>query len=303
MGRPRSRACGTFPALAKVPIIFLTAHALPAEIQALLALDVAAVLAKPFDPMALLPKVREICHSAGSRCVRVAAPAAAVDAQSPATIHSRRCRADANSRINWASALPKEHQSIIAAAASALTSCMELPRFSARPEIGAAAGRVNADLKALIRGEQPANHVLPAVRAWSNFWKEPQREAWSAQRLSARVDADSGATHRARADSGRVEGINDVHARAKRRRLSEAGHGERARAERPARAVLHGRCADGRRAGCCESSADPRAMARLRPGTRSEKAVAGRWHDSRLRCCRSSVQERSRTNWRCGARA
>ena len=48
------------PATASIPIIFLTAKAQKADVQRLLALGAAGVIAKPFDPMTLVDEARKI---------------------------------------------------------------------------------------------------------------------------------------------------------------------------------------------------------------------------------------------------
>jgi DNA-binding response OmpR family regulator len=53
-------------ALSQTPVVFLTAKALPAEIQRLLALGAIAVIPKPFAPMFLLSRLREIWQGAGA---------------------------------------------------------------------------------------------------------------------------------------------------------------------------------------------------------------------------------------------
>ena len=47
------------PATAAIPIVFLTAKAMPADVERLKALGAIGVLTKPFDPMALPREVRE----------------------------------------------------------------------------------------------------------------------------------------------------------------------------------------------------------------------------------------------------
>lgn len=51
--------------LKHIPVIFLTANALPAEVARLRALGAAGVLTKPFDPVALPADVRRILESRG----------------------------------------------------------------------------------------------------------------------------------------------------------------------------------------------------------------------------------------------
>jgi DNA-binding response OmpR family regulator len=53
-------------ALKDLPVVFLTAKALPAEIDRLLALGAIAVIPKPFAPMTLLSRLRTIWQGAGA---------------------------------------------------------------------------------------------------------------------------------------------------------------------------------------------------------------------------------------------
>jgi len=48
------------PGLADIPVVFLTAKALPAEIQRFLALGAVAIIAKPFDALKLAEQVQTI---------------------------------------------------------------------------------------------------------------------------------------------------------------------------------------------------------------------------------------------------
>lgn len=48
------------PRTARIPVIFLTAKAMPAEIERLRALGAVGVLTKPFDPMTLAASVRAL---------------------------------------------------------------------------------------------------------------------------------------------------------------------------------------------------------------------------------------------------
>lgn len=48
------------PALARVPVVFVTAKSLPSELQRFRALGAADVISKPFEPMQLLAQVRAI---------------------------------------------------------------------------------------------------------------------------------------------------------------------------------------------------------------------------------------------------
>lgn len=48
------------PGMAEVPVAFMTAKVQPSEIEAYKALGAADVIAKPFDPMTLPDRVREI---------------------------------------------------------------------------------------------------------------------------------------------------------------------------------------------------------------------------------------------------
>ncbi len=47
-----------YPALADVPVVFVTGHAAPHEVAAFRALGALDVIAKPFDPMGLAERVR-----------------------------------------------------------------------------------------------------------------------------------------------------------------------------------------------------------------------------------------------------
>lgn len=59
-GRATLAALRAVPELASVPVVFLTAKALPAERRALSELGVAGVLAKPFDPLTLPGELRAL---------------------------------------------------------------------------------------------------------------------------------------------------------------------------------------------------------------------------------------------------
>lgn len=54
------RALRARPALAHVPVVFMTAKVQPQEVAAYIALGALGVIAKPFDPMALAQQVREL---------------------------------------------------------------------------------------------------------------------------------------------------------------------------------------------------------------------------------------------------
>ena len=54
------RALRTMPAVANVPVIFLTAKVQPSEVANLKSLGALDVIAKPFDPMTLSSRVLEI---------------------------------------------------------------------------------------------------------------------------------------------------------------------------------------------------------------------------------------------------
>lgn len=54
------RALRADPFLCDVPVIFLTASVLPAEVQSYLDLGASGVIAKPFDPMGLSARVEAI---------------------------------------------------------------------------------------------------------------------------------------------------------------------------------------------------------------------------------------------------
>jgi len=70
------RALRADPRTADIPVLFLTASAMIAEVERLESLDVVGVLAKPFDPATLGGKVRAALESAASRRAP-SAPAAA----------------------------------------------------------------------------------------------------------------------------------------------------------------------------------------------------------------------------------
>ena len=57
-------ALRAIPELADVPIAFLTAKVMPAEVEHLKSLGAAAVIAKPFDPMTLADQVRAVWEAA-----------------------------------------------------------------------------------------------------------------------------------------------------------------------------------------------------------------------------------------------
>ncbi|GGW27473.1 MULTISPECIES: response regulator [Halomonadaceae] len=52
------------PALANVPVAFMTAKVQPHEVEQLIALGAESVIAKPFDPMTLAPQVRSLWEQA-----------------------------------------------------------------------------------------------------------------------------------------------------------------------------------------------------------------------------------------------
>ncbi len=52
------------PRLAEVPAIFMTAKAQPAEVDAFMALGAVGVIIKPFEPMELAARIREILAGA-----------------------------------------------------------------------------------------------------------------------------------------------------------------------------------------------------------------------------------------------
>jgi two-component system, OmpR family, response regulator len=51
------------PATRHIPVVFMTAKSMPAEVAKLVASGAAAVIAKPFDPMALGPRLLDIWHA------------------------------------------------------------------------------------------------------------------------------------------------------------------------------------------------------------------------------------------------
>ena len=48
--------------LSRIPVVFLTAKALQSEIERLLTFNVAAVFVKPFDPLTLADRLREVAR-------------------------------------------------------------------------------------------------------------------------------------------------------------------------------------------------------------------------------------------------
>lgn len=54
-------------ATAAIPVIFLTAKAMSSEIERLLAMGVAGVLTKPFDPLTLHEEIRQILKEQATR--------------------------------------------------------------------------------------------------------------------------------------------------------------------------------------------------------------------------------------------
>lgn len=51
------------PALAEIPVVFMTARVQAQEIKDYLAMGVVGVIAKPFSPMTLADQVKEILHN------------------------------------------------------------------------------------------------------------------------------------------------------------------------------------------------------------------------------------------------
>jgi CheY-like chemotaxis protein len=51
------------PATRHIPVVFMTARSMPAEVARLVAAGAAAVIAKPFDPLALGTQLLDIWHS------------------------------------------------------------------------------------------------------------------------------------------------------------------------------------------------------------------------------------------------
>jgi CheY-like chemotaxis protein len=51
------------PATRHIPVVFMTARSMPAEVARLVAAGAAAVIAKPFDPLALCTQLLDIWHS------------------------------------------------------------------------------------------------------------------------------------------------------------------------------------------------------------------------------------------------
>lgn len=52
------------PALAKTPVVFLTSKIQPQELEYLKSLNIADIIAKPFDPMGLASHIRELWSEA-----------------------------------------------------------------------------------------------------------------------------------------------------------------------------------------------------------------------------------------------
>lgn len=53
----------TIPAMANIPVVFMTAKVQPAEVAQFKALGAIDVIAKPFDPMQLANQVRKVWES------------------------------------------------------------------------------------------------------------------------------------------------------------------------------------------------------------------------------------------------
>jgi putative two-component system response regulator len=53
------------PETKSIPVIFLTARSMPAEIQEAMSLGALGYLAKPFDPMALVSQINQILTPLG----------------------------------------------------------------------------------------------------------------------------------------------------------------------------------------------------------------------------------------------
>ncbi|OEY65800.1 response regulator [Marinobacter sp. X15-166B] len=62
-GRETFRALRALPALRATPVVFMTAKAQPAEVEEYQRLGAVGVITKPFDPMALPDRVREVWQS------------------------------------------------------------------------------------------------------------------------------------------------------------------------------------------------------------------------------------------------
>jgi CheY-like chemotaxis protein len=54
-------------ALREIPVVFMTAKALPDEVDRFMSLGAVGVISKPFDPMQLGRRVQEMWQSAGER--------------------------------------------------------------------------------------------------------------------------------------------------------------------------------------------------------------------------------------------
>ena len=59
------KALKSDPETKSIPIIFLTARSMPADIQEALSLGALGYLAKPFDPMTLIGQINEILSPSG----------------------------------------------------------------------------------------------------------------------------------------------------------------------------------------------------------------------------------------------
>jgi CheY-like chemotaxis protein len=54
----------TDPTLQKIPVVFMTAKALPQEVDRFMSLGAVGVISKPFDPMQLVQRVQEMWRAA-----------------------------------------------------------------------------------------------------------------------------------------------------------------------------------------------------------------------------------------------
>jgi CheY-like chemotaxis protein len=62
-GTDTLEALRRLPETRRIPVIFLTAHSAPADVERLLALGAAAVIVKPFEPAALASEVRRVVEA------------------------------------------------------------------------------------------------------------------------------------------------------------------------------------------------------------------------------------------------
>jgi diguanylate cyclase (GGDEF)-like protein len=75
------------PAIARMPVIFMTAKAMPADVERLRAMGASAVIAKPFDPMQLSAQVLSLWHA-----IVAEAPSAGADGADRAPLQEQVAR-------------------------------------------------------------------------------------------------------------------------------------------------------------------------------------------------------------------